>query len=131
MAKKAKQEQEKTFISYNAAQAIAGMVRGFKTGTYADYERIKSVIEVCKKVTDSFQERVQAKLQELGVEELTPEHPEFKKVNTELSHEFSGASSTEVKELQVFTKEELHASLEGINMSFDERDLLEKALVKP
>lgn len=131
MAKKAaKQKEEKIFISYNAAQAIAGMARGLKTSTYADYERIKSIIETCQKVADSFQGRIQEKLKELGVDELSQDHKDFKKVNMELTHEFSQASGIEVKEFQLFSKEELHASLDGISMSFDERDLLEKALVK-
>lgn len=128
MAKK--KQAEKLFISYNASQAISAMVRGFKTSTYADYEKIKSIIEASKKVSDEFQEKIQEKLTKVGVQELTKDHKDFDKINNELGELFTQASSIEVKELQVFTKKELHSAIDGVDMSFDERDLLEKALVK-
>lgn len=126
MAKKAVKTEEKTFISYSAAQVLAQMVRSLKVSTFNDYERVKSVIETSNKVSEEWQGVVSADLEKLGIQELTQDHPKYR----ETIVKFNQPSTIEVKEFQLFSKEELHASLDGISLSFDERDLMERALVK-
>src|SRR5690625_519098 len=118
--------------AYNIGAYLTRLVRGLKVSTSDDYEKIKRVIDTAKKMDDEFNEKVvKDVLKEFNIKgELKPTHKKFKDVNNALNERYTGASSVNVEQFQVFTREELHAKIDGKEMDFEERDLLETLLVK-
>lgn len=119
-------------IAYNIAPFLAKVARGLKVSTYDDYEKIKKVIDLCDKMTEEFNsEVVQDVLKSHKIKgEITEKHKKFKQVNEDLNVRYMSGSSVEVKDVQVFSRKELHSKIDGLEMNFEERDLLERLLVK-
>lgn len=118
-------------VSYSVIALVSTLIRGLKTATYNDFERVKTIVDMANEVQNEFQENVTKKeLIKRGIEELTPESEHYKEVIDILNKKFNEPCSLSLERLKVFTKEEFNSVSEGVPLTFNDRDLLQSLIVK-
>lgn len=139
MAKKASQPKKEVKaevqpiqqVSYSVVALLGNLVRGLKTSTYNDFERVKVLVEITNEVQNEFQVNVTKKeFESRGIEELTPESKHYSEVIAVLNKRYNEACSLSLERLKVFTKEEFIQVSEGVPLNYNDRELLQTFIVK-
>lgn len=139
MAKKATQPKKEVKaevqpiqqVSYSVVALLASLVRGLKTSTYNDFERVKVIVDMANEVQNEFQVNVTKKeFENRGIEELTPENKHYSEVIAVLNKKYNEACSLSLERLKVFTKEEFIQVSEGVPLNYNDRELLQTFIVK-
>jgi hypothetical protein len=118
-------------VQFGVSLMLARLLNNFKTPTFGDYQRIDGIMEHFKKIDADQAEHVKKIYAELSIpeeESIDASHPLYNQITNRV---MEGKSSVMRADLQVFTVEQLNASIDGsYNLSFADRRLLMYWLVK-
>ena len=125
---KSTEQKEKSFIKYSDVSSLLTTIKGLPVNSYGEYESVKSVVKVCEDVNQEYQGKIKEVLDKHGVTDVKPNDPKYPEIINEINGIWVKDSSFNAELVKLFSKEDLHAKVDGMNLNFDQRDILEKYL---